>query len=404
MTRDRDLAKKLLPYQIVFAVTSAAVGGIVAILGELRDEFGFSGSEVGLIVTAGFLASFVSQIVLSPLADRGYGRRMAVAGMALSAVSLLVMAIATSVLVWTLSRAALGFAGGLLLPGIRRAATVMDPERAGESLGKLIVGEILGFTLGPVVAAVLFEVGGLRLPFLAAGVGMALFVPFVLRLPEDTGRRTQQVRNPFELLRLPRLQGALTLIFGYFFLIGAFEAVIPVMFQDRGGSALETGLAFSLFGIPIALASTHAGRISDRLGPDKVAIAGMAISSAVAMSYGFVPGIWLVIAIMMIAGVSDGYGFTAGQVAVSRSVPEERQAGALGLMGAAEVLGAGVAALPAAAVYDAYGARVVWVATGFAALVVLSIGWLRLRSSGPLHDSGLDVEWTPVDRHPTPDV
>ena len=34
---------------------------------------------------------------------------------------------------------------------------------------------------------------------------------------------------------------------------------------------------------------------------------------------------WWLVAVMTLAGVADGYGFTAGQVAVSRSVPEERR-------------------------------------------------------------------------------
>ena len=403
MTR-AERSPGLLPYQVVFAVTSAAIGGLIAVLGELRDELGVDNTEIGIIVSAGFLASFVAQIALAPLADRGHGRRMAIAGVVLSAMALFVMAVADGVLIWVLARAALGFAGGLLLPGIRRAATVLDPEKAGENLGRLVVGEVVGFTMGPVVAAVLVEAGGVRAPFWAFAIGMALFTPFVMRLPEDMGRRTERTRNPLELLRFRRLQGALVLIFGYFFLIGAFESVIPVMFQDRGGGALEAGIAFTIFGIPVAAVSPHAGRVADRIGGAPVAIVGMAVSATLTITYGFLPGIWWLVAVMVIIGFADGYGFTAGQVAVSRSVPEERQAGALGLMGAAEVLGAGVAALPAAALYESGGARPTWIAVGGASLVFLALGWLRIRGTEPANPDAGAQDWTPVDTHPSPDV
>lgn len=394
----------LLPYQIVFGVTAAAIGGMITVLGELRDELGVSDSAIGLIVTAGFLASFVSQIALAPLADRGHGRRMAIIGIALSAAALFVMVFADTVFLWVAARAVLGFAGGLLLPGIRRAATVLDPERAGENLGRLVVGEVLGFTLGPIAAAIFVEIGGIRAPFLAAAIGMVLFLPIVMRLPDDAGRRTERTRNPFELLRYRRLQGALILVFGYFFLIGAFEAVIPVMFKDRGAGAVQTGIAFTLFAIPVALVSTHAGRVADRLGGAKVAIAGMVVSASMTALYGFIPGVWWLAGLMMLVGVADGYGFTAGQVAVSRSVPEERQAGALGLMGAAEVLGAGVAALPAAAIYEASGARPTWLSVSGASLLFLALGYWRLRGAVTPNPEAGAVDWTPVDRHPTPDV
>lgn len=402
MTRQTN--RGLLPYQIVMGVASAAIGGIIAVLGELRDELGFDNTSIGLIVTAGFLASFLAQIALSPLADRGHGRRMAIAGTVLSAVALLVMVVADQVVIWVLARAALGFAGGLLLPGLRRAATVLDPQRAGENLGRLVVGEIIGFILGPVVAAGIAEVGGVRAPFLVTAIGMAAFIPFVARLPEDVGRRTERTRNPFGLLRLRRLQGALLLIFGYFFLIGAFESVLPLMIQDRGGGPLQTGLAFTVMGVPIALLSPRAGRLADRVGGAPIAAAGMATTALVSATYGFIPGVFWLIPVMGLVGIADGYGFTAGQVAVSRSVPEDRQAGALGLMGAAEVFGAGVAALPAAALYEAGGARPTWLAVSGASLVLLAIGHLRIRGSDPVNTEAGARDWTPVDRHPTPEV
>ncbi len=375
----RAKSSGLLPYQIVFGLFTAALGGIVALLGELRDEFGFSSIDVGLIVANGFLATFIAQVALGPMADRGHGRAMAVSGMVMCAVAMFMMVVADHVVVWIVARSALGFAGGLLMPGMRRAATVLDPAKAGENLGRLVVGEVIGFVVGPVVAALLAEVGGVRMPFIVGAIVMAVFVPFAARLPKDQGVHTKRVRGSLELLKYRQLRGALVLIVGYFLLIGAFETVFPQMFQDRGGGAIQTGIGFTAFALPIALVSTHAGRIADRVGPTKVALTGMAVSAAITMSIGFLPGISVVIIVMTVNGVFDGYGFTAGQVAVSRAVPEARQAGALGLMGAAEVLGAGISALPASAIYQAAGERTTWLATGAASLVCLAIGRLYLR-------------------------
>lgn len=377
-------ARAVLPYQIVMAVIMGSIGGIIAVLGELRDELGFADSEIGIVVTAGFVASFVAQVALSPFADRGHGRRMAIAGTVLSVVGLLLMVVADTLALWTVARGVLGFAGGMLMPGIRRAVTVLDPERSGENLGRLVIGEVAGFTGGPVVAAILVEVGDLRLPFLVFAAIVALFVPFVVRLPADTGRKTERTVSAFGLLRVRRLQGALILVFGYFLLIGAFESVVPLMFKDRGGGALETGAAFTLFSIPIVLVSTHAGRVADRSSGATVAAIGMGVSAGLSAFYGVMPGIWLLIAAMVAIGVADGYGFIGGQVAVSRSVPEERQAAALGLMGAAEVAGAAVWAYPAAALYEAGGARATWFTTSAVSLLLLGLGWWRLRGTRPV--------------------
>lgn len=396
------MKRDLLPYQIVMGVVSASIAGIIAVLGELRSDLGFSETGIGIIVACGFIASFVAQVGFARFADRGYGRQLATIGIAISAIALFVMVVADTVLVWSLSRAALGFAGGLVLPGLRRAATVLDPEKVGENLGRLIVGEISGFVLGPVFASVLVEVAGLRTPFLAFAILSVLFLPFVARLPDDNGERDETAGFPFDLLKNRRLQSGLILIFGYFFLIGAFESVLPVMLEDDGARPTTIGLAFTLFAIPIVAVSTRAGRTADRVGPPKVAITGMAISAAATATYGFIPNVWLLLALMSVVGFADGYGFIAGQVLISRSVPENRQAGALGLMGAFEVLGAAVSAIPAAWLYGEYGKGPTWFLVATSALILLAIGAIRLKGTEPVNASGTDLDWTPVDRHPTP--
>ena len=375
--------RDLLPHQIVLAVATGSIAGIITVLGELRDQFGFSEASIGVIVAAGFFASFVAQAGFARFADRGHGREMATIGLAMSAVALLVMVFAESVLVWSLSRALLGFAGGLVIPGLRRAATVLDPENVGENLGRLLIGDITGFVLGPVIAAAFVVVGGLRAPFLAFAIASLLFLPFVLRLPQDEGAKDTTAGLPLDLLRIQRLQGALILVFGYFVLIGAFEAVLPVMLEDRGASTTFIGIAFTAFALPIIFISTSAGRLADRVGPPKVAVIGTSVTACIAIVFGTIGALWAIVAAMILAGFSDGYGYIAGQVTVSRAVPEARQAGALGLMGAAGVLGAGMSAFPAAWLYGRVGAAGSWQIIGATALGLILIGAIRMRGTVP---------------------
>lgn len=363
-------------------VTAAAIGGIIAVLGELRDDQRFSSTGIGLIVACGFLAAFLSQVILARYADRGYGREMASIGVALSVTALIAMVFVNGLLAWALSRALLGFAGGLTIPGLRRAASVLDSEKVGENIGRLVVGEIIGYIFGPVISALLVEFGGIRAPFIALAIGTALFLPIVLRLPADTGALDEETRDTsFDLLRCPRLQGALILVFSYFTFVGAWESVLPLMFQDRGGSALHTGIAVTSVALPIALISVRAGRTADRYGPPYVASFAMVILGGVCTSYGFLPGIVIPIVVMGLVGVADGFGFTAVQVAVSRAVPENRQAGALGMMGATEVLAAGLVAIPASLLYQHAGARMTWVVIGLVMIGIVGLGQIRLRSS-----------------------
>jgi MFS family permease len=385
----------LLPFQVLIGVTAGGIGGIVTVLGELRDQLGFSGTAIGVMVFSGFAAAFVSQVTLARLADIGHARMMATVGIALSAAAMLMMVFAADLTVWVLSRAALGFAGGLILPGVRRAASVLDPVRAGENLGRLVVAETTGFIFGPVLTALLVSVGGIRTPFAVFAGAMVLFLPVAARLPPDRGLLDVSRRaTSLDLLSIRRLQGGLVIVGGYFMIIGAWEAVLPVMFADRGAGAAATGLAFTMVAVPIMLVGTRAGRLADRVGPVRVTMIGLVAVSLLTMTYGVMPGVIPVVVAMMAVGFGDGYGFTAAHAVVARAVPEQRQAAALGLMGAAEVLGAAIAALPSAWLYESLGPGPTWAVVGLSVLVLVLVGWLRIRGTVPA--SGPDA--------PDPDV
>ena len=81
-----------------------------------------------------------------------------------------------------------------------------------------------------------------------------------MRLPPDRGL-LDLARRPtsFDLLSNRRLQGALIIVGGYFMIIGAWEAVLPVVFADRGAGAGMTGIAFTVVTLPVMLVGTRAG-------------------------------------------------------------------------------------------------------------------------------------------------
>ena len=51
---------------------SAGYGSVYTLLAVIREAFGFSTAQVGVIGGAGFLAGFLAQVGLSRYADRGH--------------------------------------------------------------------------------------------------------------------------------------------------------------------------------------------------------------------------------------------------------------------------------------------------------------------------------------------
>ena len=109
-----------IPYYVVTAVLIMGYGSVLTLLAEFRSRFGFSETELGVITAAGFLAGFVAQIALAPLADRGRTAQMIPAGVALAAVSMFAMVWATQLWAFVLARVLFGFSAGAVSPAMRR--------------------------------------------------------------------------------------------------------------------------------------------------------------------------------------------------------------------------------------------------------------------------------------------
>ena len=172
----------MAPLYALSTVLMIAYAAVFTLLAEFRLAFGFSETAIGMIAGSSFIAGFVAQLALSRYADAGYGSLLMRAGLVMSVVGVVWMCFAESLWAWLASRMLLGFGAGAVRPGIRRLAFVLQPERAGEALGRLASWEMVGFLLGPVLASLLFELSGIRAPFAFVALLIVLLVPFVFRV------------------------------------------------------------------------------------------------------------------------------------------------------------------------------------------------------------------------------
>jgi MFS family permease len=112
---------------------------------------------------------------------------------------------------------------------------------------------------------------------------------------------------------------------------------------------------------------------------------GIGASALLAIPFGFVGTVWGLIAVAFVSAIGSGIGFPAALFVYSRTVDDERQAAAQGLMGATEVLFGGIAAVFAAWLYDNQGQRAVWIWIPTLMLAVL-LGGALLRLLAEQHN------------------
>lgn len=373
---DREASSPLLTI-LVFAALSASLasgyGVLFTVVGDFRTEYGISEATVGLIIGLGFFAGFLSQVFIAPIGDRGRARQVVGFGVLLNVVGLILIGIGGSVELILLGRFISGIGIGAANPAIRRIVILVDPANLGRNLGWLLSADVFGFALGPAVSAVMVGPLGLAAPFLTiAAVTLALLPNlFRVRIREESAQSQQ--RLALDLLADRAVAGGVVLGAGVFLMIGGFDALWDLVHEDLGTNDVIANLGITLFALPLIFLGPVSGILAQRIGPFVMGAAGLVGGSFFMTSYGLLPsGNWI-FGFAMFHAITDGLTIAASGVAVSMAVSDDRQAGAQGLIGAAQALTAGTTAIVVGALYGSFGRLMAYAATSAGMLVCVGL-------------------------------
>jgi len=372
--------RALLPYGLVSGSMALGYGSIYTLLADLRDRFGFTGTQLGLIVAAGFFAGFGAQLFLARYADRGHVAVMVRGGVVLAVLALLASAVATQFWAFVLARLFLGLGSGAVGPAIRRIVITRDPAHVGNNLGRLASFDVTGFVLGPLVAAVAAELFGIRAPFwLLAGVLLGTLA-LTLRLDLSAGTVTTEHRAIRGLLTIPAMRATLSVAIAFYVTVGMFEAIWGVLLRDRGAETWLIGVTLSLFTVPMIVLAPIGGGDAPRLGPLRVVTVGLSIVAVCTLSYGVLPSLWMLLAVSVVHAVADSFTMPANQVSAALASPPAHVSSAQGLLGATGLAAAGMTGLVAGYIYQHSGRLAATAST--AAVMVIFLVTARLLVAG----------------------
>lgn len=361
------------------AMLAAGYGVLFTVVADYRDEYGISETSIGWLIGLGFIVAFFAQTLIAPIGDRGHARNLIRAGVLLNIVGLFMLGFGESLPVLLTGRVISGLGIGTALPAIRRIVILADPENLGENLGRLLSADVFGFAMGPALSALLVGSFGLAAPYLVVAVGT-----FVLLGASESFHVEETVDNSgqsfaFDLLRSRVVAGAVVMGGAVFLMIGAFDALWDLVHEDLGTADWMSNLGITLFAIPLVIFGPFSGRLSQRVGPFRVGGLGLLAGAFFIFIYGQLPSGEWIFAFAMAHAVTDGLTISASGVAVAMAVPEERQSGAQGLIGAAQALSGGIAAVVIAAVYEEQGRAAAYAAGAVGMLVFLAIAmWLSV--------------------------
>ncbi|MFD7076853.1 MFS transporter [Nocardioides sp. NPDC059952] len=177
---------------------------------SLSEEFALSGSELGVLLSAGLVGMAVGSLALAPVADVIGRRPLILISVGLATLGMLLSAAAPTAVLLGLARVVTGLGvGGILASTNVIASEYASTRWRGLAIGLYTAGYGIGATLGGVAARGMLADLGWRSVFVAGGVatGIALVLLVVL-LPESVDFLVQ--RRPRQAVeRINRILGRL---------------------------------------------------------------------------------------------------------------------------------------------------------------------------------------------------
>ncbi|NAZ35896.1 MFS transporter [Rubellimicrobium sp. CFH 75288] len=254
-------------------------------LDRMAADLGTDYAVMQLAVSGYLATTAVLQILLGAAADR-FGRRPVMLG------ALAVFVAATLGILWTTTAwtfLVLRMVQGVAVAGIVLSRAVVrdmvGQAEAASRIGYVTMGMALVPMLGPVAGGALDEGFGWRASFgLLAGLGLATLALVALDQGETARAGGQGLR--LQLRQWPALLGSRA-FWGYTlcaaFASGAFFALLGgasfVAGTVFGLSPVWTGLALGTPAVGYVLGNFLSGRLSARIGTDRMAAAGCAIAT-----------------------------------------------------------------------------------------------------------------------------
>lgn len=369
---------RVLTFGLMTAVLASGYGVMFTVLDDFRDDYGIRAEWLGAIVGVGFFASFVAQIFLAPIADRGHAKSLVIAGLLLNIVGLVGMAIGETVGVLLIARFIMGVGAGGASPAVRRIVINGDPPRLGSNLGLLLSADVTGFAAGPAISALLVPALGIPAPFIAIAILTAFTLPVAVRVhvAEGVVGTGVEPRFAFDLLRSNAMLAGVMLGVAIFLMIGTFDALWAIVLDDLGASDLISNLGITIFALPLVFLGSYGGRLAQRVGPFRLGPIGLLLGAVFMFLYGFMPTGTLMLTVGIVHAVCDGLTVSSNAVAVGMVAPPARQAAAQGMLGAGQTLTGGLTAVIAGLLYGWGGRELAYVACSVVMVALAILAWV----------------------------
>jgi len=366
-------------------VSGTGIGSLLPILPLYLRERGAPYSLVGVIVGSSLIAQAVGQWPAGWLSERVGRKDMMVWGLVLSAAASLVFVLPMPVawLVGLRFVQGLGFAASAPAQ-LASVADVVPPNELGVAYGWVSGARQAGYIAGPAIGGLL-AVFGRWTVFAVTGAALLGAAAVILFAVKKSSRPVASgmgiARSLMQRSRAgTALRAVVIMTLGIGLLIGIYDVIWSLYMRSLGASDFVIGLSFTLFALPLVVATPFAGWASDRWDRRWLAFGSVIFASLLAPVYPYLRSIPVIFGVGLVEGGMWAFTEPAVNSFLMEAVPE-RRGEAQGVAGTALSASMAAGSLVGGALFAAGPAVPFW-AAGAAGLLFAVIALPDLRAAG----------------------
>jgi multidrug resistance protein len=285
---------------VLACITTATFTDLVAysvavpVLPDYAQRFHASPTMVGLLFASFGVALLTLSIPMGAMSDRLGRRGPMIAALALLAGATLLFAYAESLPMLFVARMLQGAADAVTwVVGFALIADLYGEDERGRAMGLAMGGSTLGIIVGPLLGGWLYELGGIRLPFLVvAGLAAVDLVVFALVTPSTT-RATAVPTSMWQVLRVRAIAVCALIVVAGAATGAMLEPVIPILLESRVGlGPASIGTLFGMAGLASSAMHPLYGRLSDRWGGRRLMLSGLLGFALMLPALNFITDFW----------------------------------------------------------------------------------------------------------------
>ena len=274
MLRSRTAAVALVTLATFTDIVAYSVA--IPVLPDLSRKLGASPTMIGLLFASFGVTLLTVSIPMGAVSDRIGRKGPMVGGLVALALATLLFAFADGLPWLFAARLVQGAADAVTwVVGFALVSDLYGDDERGRVSGIIMMGTSAAVMIGPTFGGWLYELGGIRTPFIAVAVLALVDVVLFLLLDLPAHHAPSEPVPLGMVLRVPAIAACALVVIGISSTISMLEPVLALHLAELGVNPARLGLMYGAAAVVTTTLNPIAGRYSDRRGSRPTMMLGL---------------------------------------------------------------------------------------------------------------------------------